>query len=108
MIPVSETVLLELAKQAPQLCVLGVIVWRFIRTIDQLHRQMSESSLRCHDVQSATLTAINQHTEVVQALTDEVRALGNGRFAPAAGQHFTIPATVQISETTRSGAKEDK
>jgi len=118
MVPVSETVLLELVRQAPQLCVLSVIVWRFIRTIDHLHQQMSESSLRCHDVQRATLVAISHHSEAVQALTNEVRELGNGRSQTKgrdpwavgghAGQPLTEPATFSLQTTSsRPGAKED-
>lgn len=67
----TETVMIEAVRQAPQLTVLGVIVWRFLATINLFAKQHAE------------------HTEVLRELTQAVRSLnGHG----PAGQSPTNPA----------------
>lgn len=41
--PLSAGTLLELAKQAPALTVMGWIVWMFLRHIDELDRRKDEA-----------------------------------------------------------------
>ncbi len=66
----TEMLFVEVARQAPQLTVLGVIVWRFLHTIGIFAEQQGKN------------------TEVLRELTDAVRSLNGHQPAGQGRQSF--------------------
>lgn len=65
-----ENFLETLATQVPNLAVLGVIVWLFIRYLtkkDALSKTISDS---CHEIQTRAITSIDKNTEVLGQVKD--------------------------------------
>jgi hypothetical protein len=65
---VSEAVWLEIAKQVPNLLVLAVIVWQFLRAIGTLNKSHREVAEQFAEVASRSAEVIGANTEALRRL----------------------------------------
>jgi hypothetical protein len=63
-------VLLEAAKQVPNLAVLAVIVWRFLRTIAEQSRRFEAAAVRFAEVAERSAEQIGANTEILRSLSN--------------------------------------
>ena len=75
-----ESVLLEAAKQVPNLVVLALIVWRFLRALTAQDKTFEAAALRFAEVAERSAEVIGANTEALRRLNGAA-----GQAKPAHG-----------------------